>query len=169
MRRAQRRGSERLGGLHGDQPVAGNGRDDVITPDLFERVGDVDPRYRAVGAVAHRGDDGIEERDGRKWARGIVHDDDLDVIGNRRETGAYRLGAGGASGYRRCDRRSAPRPIRWHHDDDRVARLPGHRDGVIHDATVPELLELLGAAETGASTRRDDDRPDRHTVNSGAS
>ena len=91
--------------------------------DALHRVGDGQRGHRAVGAVGDRLHDEIEQRARRERARRVVHDHDVDVVGNEREPGAHRIGARRAADRELHARRRGPVGVGGQHDDHAVARL----------------------------------------------
>ena len=170
MRPSQHRGAEHLRGLHRHEVVARHrGGHDAGGVDTLDGVGDGDGGHRRVGAGAHRGDRGVEHGGVRQRPRGVVHGDDLHVVGHRGEAGGDTGTAVRTARHDRDDpvgtdvhpgRGDRVRVVRRH--DDRAPRRCAQGDGATQDGDPVEVTELLGDAVTGADSPAagTDDGPD---------
>ena len=167
MRPAEGVGPEGLRCLDGDERAPVEGRGDVAHPvDLGDRLDGVrhrEARHRPVGtAVGHGVDDGLEHRGGGERARGVVHENDGGVLGDRGQAPAHRLGSSRAA---RHDDVGTVRaglgavPSAGTHQDDARRHRSARVDGPLEDGAATEERELLGPAEPAAGPARDDDGP----------
>ena len=157
---AQRLRAERVRRL--DQPgvVVGDGRGDHGgRVDPFDRLVEHDAGRGRVGAVAHRGDDGVEQRRRRERVGRIVDHDDLRGGGDRGEPGAHRGRPGRATRDDGRDRRTFPRRPVGEHEDHTVAGGAHRVDHQVDEGPAADVGELLGAAEARAAPRRQHDPP----------
>ena len=145
-----------------------HGLDHPVVAHALHRVGDGQPGHRGVGAGAHRGDDAGEQRRDRERPRRVVHDDDVGVVGNAREAGPHRCGAGRAAG---GDAHTAPAPSS-RCSAGSTTTTPSHDSRATPTArsrtlTSPRRGELLRRAEARSASGGDDDRPGLHARQSG--
>ena len=162
VRGAQRRGAERLRGLHRDQLVARHGLDDALAVDALDRVGDREPGTAPSAPSRTAAITAREERVAGERAGRVVHHDDLGVARHRGEPGAHRVGAGRAAGDRGGDRRAVPARRRP------AARRPRRHSAAC--AVAPRgrradrrrAANCFGPAEARAGAGGHDDRPGLH-------
>ncbi len=93
-----------------------------------------------------------------------MHDDDLGSVGNGGEARTYRVGSFRTTDHDRVDGGLGLVGVGvGDHEHDTVRHGASRVDRPVEDAAVTELFVLLGqvAAESAATARCDDDRPDR--------
>ena len=141
---AQHVGFERLRGLdrHHLGPIQ------LLTISSTQCVGNVHNRNRGLAPIADGIDHRSEQRGRRQGPGTVVHQDDLSVIRDGRQTRSNTVRAGHASCYHHVRTRNVLGATVGWYDDDHPADCRGDGHSEVNDTRWSERLELLRRTET---------------------